>query len=960
MKHVISLTLLAKKDKAIEKYSPEDLYRYHELIVNILNKVVLGVHNYLNKILSNVKPKKELNPLELEAIRLETINNAIVITLRRYFTLPLIPPVIGDKSKVDYEVSIPEDFLYLWVLIKPLSDIIPVVDEIDKDYFKNLVGKYGHEGAYGYENVYKDFLNKLTELIGKDFMKVIMSIPKGPDDLKVRLRLLKLPADTRPGLNLAKLIPHLLTTSAISCLLYHSQIPADSLKDPEVKLEFEVLRLAALLHDIGKPYSWAQTLSTGKYISHVEPIEKIIEQIGLANVLNKGLAEALVKLIKYHHNPDKLEDAVTIDIADLSINIRLKKLGEIIANADKASSGIDRVKVILKDEQIKTELRKIFNIDSEKTLNEMYFGIGSEIWNIWLKISDNSLEKANELVFRALANPYRFALTEEEIKEGKKYVLLGADVKGIQNFIYKESLRGVIASSLVVNLVTLYAIPRSIIEALNIPLECILYSGGGFTISLAPSDITESKVEEMKKIIQEIVDKEGDLVIDVVFAFVPFEKPWYDTSVRLSSHLSTRKLIYSPKPEELLSSILLGYEKLCDVCYFMPAEVKYYDMYLDRACLKLLNFGSSWYIHYKLDTLDYFGYEPATKLKEDIREVMERLMPWLSGAERWTSESWDLAVVKIDGNFMGCFMTSSINISEAMFRSMIIDLSLKYGILSALERIRDVLGEQGEDAVVRIFSGILYAGGDDLLAIMPSYLAIPFSLKLATVFWDVMGGSSQLSIGIAVGRPKHDIWNLIDSANALLEKCKGALREDDDLFNMRNDIVALMSFMHSDRQLFKGEVGETFSRYSDFTVQPLILYSDEVKNEVEGKLNNIKLLTTVFNINEESNINEYVDELIRCIGDVRKAKRVASTIHELFSICAGYSAKDVKDMIKVIASYVAKQVAEMKGETGEVGPHSFAKIIREVIIHYDDSEDERKKLPLLDIYLMAKIIRGGR
>jgi len=954
MRMVTSLSILARDEAAITRFKPNELRKCHVVIMNLIRKSIEGASCYFEKIVKN-RINKE-SALKSEITKLRLINDVIAISLRRYFIIPLVPPHI--KNGPAYEVSIPEDFLYSWILLRPIIEQEPELKKYFDDvlgeaerYFKQITRDEGSK--YTDMNMYEDFIRNAMSLLTDDFIKVITALPKDIEDLRSRLRLLTLPADTRPGLNVAKLIPHVLLTSAFTYILYIKKFGRP--KDPASELELEVARLAALLHDIGKPFSWAQMLESKRYVAHTERniVENLIKKgLHLENILNDNIVEALIALIINHHDPDlkNLKDSLTFTIGNEKVYIRLKSIGKLIQEADILSSAIDRVKRILEDRDILSQLSRILNKD-EATVKKIFLKSGRGVWETWLNIDDHVIEQINKLMLSWLSDISKVLSGGKE--EIKGVAVLGADIKDIQSFLRRESLRGVIASSLVINLVTLYALPRAIIELYGVPLECILYSGGGFVLAVIPSN-SEISPDRLNSYIQNILDKEKDVSVSVVSALAPLYNIWLYTSEELSSNLATEKILFNPKEEELIDNTQFGYEKLCDVCYLRPAEVlpqdikrRYGDTYLDKACLKLLDYGSLWYIHYKLDTLEKFGYSLKVEGRE---EVMRRLMAWLSGAQEWRMDSWEIAVVKVDGNLMGCFMASSINISEAMFRSILIDFGLKYGVLSALMSMQKILGS---DAVTRTFSGILYAGGDDMLAIVPSYIAIPFVIALAKEFWSIIGGSSQLSIAVAVGKPKHDIWNLIDSANELLKICKTSLRENDELFRNRNKIVALLAFMHSEWQLFRGEVREMFDTYHKklkLSVQPLIFCT----RDLDVKLKDLKLITTVFGIDKALTEDDYIKALFDIVKTPDDAKEVINAVHELYSVCTTFNAISTEDKVKVIATYVAKSVAE-KTSISKIGVHSFAEIVKEII-----TKTKGDTIPLVDIYLLAKIIRGGR
>ena len=86
------------------------------------------------------------------------------------------------------------------------------------------------------------------------------------------------PQDTRPGPNASKLIPHLLATSAIAYSIWMSRAGQDR-GGEQLELELAVLRLACLLHDIGKPESWCTMTAYGPQVKHQEASAKIAREV---------------------------------------------------------------------------------------------------------------------------------------------------------------------------------------------------------------------------------------------------------------------------------------------------------------------------------------------------------------------------------------------------------------------------------------------------------------------------------------------------------------------------------------------------------------------------------------------------------------------------------------------------------------------------------------------------------
>ncbi len=141
-----------------------------------------------------------------------------------------------------------------------------------------------------------------------------------------------------------------------------------------------------------------------------------------------------------------------------------------------------------------------------------------------------------------------------------------------------------------------------------------------------------------------------------------------------------------------------------------------------------------------------------------------------------------LAVVKVDGNAMSVFMSSSLTPSVYFEKSVRIDLALKRGIRAVYETIWKLLREtKSGGSVTEYLAAIavhsfMYAGGDDALLILPHEASLATALLVAYVFAAETGFQASLSVGVAAGPREQPIWWLLDAAEELLESAKEVVR----------------------------------------------------------------------------------------------------------------------------------------------------------------------------------------
>ena len=95
-----------------------------------------------------------------------------------------------------------------------------------------------------------------------------------------------------------------------------------------------------------------------------------------------------------------------------------------------------------------------------------------------------------------------------------------------------------------------------------------------------------------------------------------------------------------------------------------------------------------------------------------------------------------LAVISSDGNLVGEFIAKSLTLSD-LFSRIIHVSNTMFEIFDLIEDILQSL-EQEED-IVRLKLGRIYIGGDDILILVPGYLAIPIALTLTKEFYRKLG-----------------------------------------------------------------------------------------------------------------------------------------------------------------------------------------------------------------------------
>ena len=613
------------------------------------------------------------------------------------------------------------------------------------------------------------FLNELRGIYERLFIE--LRLLGHEKHQKLWRAFLNIPQDTRPGPNASKLVPHLLATSAIACSIWMARSGKGGEIMEKLKLELAILRLASLLHDVGKPNSWLSVKGTEIEKAHPDESARLAGELLRKAGLPEDVIEAVCALIRNHHPrpPGRLPDLRAVSIE--GIDVDLKGLLVALIEADHASSALDRLA------EISAEAIAPVLGEDEARVKEMLTKSGKEIWRYWLSKDPKLLRKASEEAAKhmlKLSEEYSILALAREPKYVKGVCVIALDVMGIQEFIYREKLPAVVGASYAVDLMTLYALPRALVQVLGLPPECIIYAGGGMVYAIAP-DLGEGVLAEVVRRAEQIL---GDVELYVACARARLYENWPATALELNAKLEEDKRTRSPE-----SPLELGIEVLCDICHRRPAErprkgEERERDYICRECRALRRLGYPFHFRAKVEWLRALGESLAPEWDRLRSWVLE----WLSGCESEAEPAKNIAIVKADGNMMGSFMAQAISISDAILRSARIDRSMKLALFEAMRSIltssaeeQEELGEPETD-VARMFVGLLYSGGDDTMAIWPARVALQATSAICYWFWRGLGGLRQPSVGLASGKPKHNIWALIRTAEELMEICKSKLR----------------------------------------------------------------------------------------------------------------------------------------------------------------------------------------
>jgi hypothetical protein len=576
-------------------------------------------------------------------------------------------------------------------------------------------------------------------------------------------------------LPVCSLFHHLKNTSGIAvCLSLQNmeknpEFISKSLAEYGVNAEYQkqdfisLVRIAALLHDIGKPRSYSASRTNQPFHYHTKQTEEIIE-----NILSKTNSELIKRfelkkilplLASRHHN----RDAETAFESMLSL-------------ADTVASAADRIYEVdyeLQDGKIvATSKDRIFpheiNFDAGdlKCLEPPHTEIlGKDITvikNIQMKNEEKSVQVFKDSTVQG--GPIEYLGNKGKITGS--IGIFSLDIMGIQSFINEanelQMLRG---GSYIVDDV-LECVKKIISE--EVCQEAVLFAGGGNLLSFIPDN--ESLMEKLeRKVKQEIKDISGE---GLQAAVVCFSEPLSNIAGSFDNVLEkSQNLLEDKKNETYSREIHTEPEKICIHCFKRPAK----SGGICKVCQKKEGTGRQ---------------QRSQTSKKFIHNTYGLSLP------TQVSQVGDsIAVLAIDGNMMGRMFQQTKTPAEYTYKSKNFDsdfeLILKNTIsdfLESEEKRELVVQKDGEKSYLGI--DIVYAGGDDVLMIMNARGAIQLSQMLVNniaekfafekTFHDrtvYKNNIVTISCGIAIADCKFPIYFLLEAAREMESKAKEEFRK---------------------------------------------------------------------------------------------------------------------------------------------------------------------------------------
>ncbi len=518
-----------------------------------------------------------------------------------------------------------------------------------------------------------------------------------------------------------------------------------------MKVDLDVVRVSALLHDVGKLDCWA---NRKPWSEHVYYTYKFVRAC---------LGEELAVYAMRHHVGSSYGE-----------EYRPKTLVEkIVCLADNLASGADRRETpesgsyipsppvelthLLNSDVVRrsmgsaelayisqTLLSKLGNLEEDfhKDSTGVYRRIfealrGSELRFVPADtrrpINDASLWNHLKLT-AAFATCIFLGGYRGDDPKSYSFALLSGDADRILSFV-NESLR---LPDLNTRSKRIEAATKAAGETISRLLgpECLLYAAGGSFLAVSPPEMAEEVLSEAKRAFEDMMDRRVTLTVShVVEDGERFKEAYGEVWEKAQENMRLKKSQRSLIPKVEIDE---GRD-VCDVCGKAVA-VK-----VDEQRLLPLDASP------RFERLCDFCWN----LREEGKGV------WLNDLKRKTNF---VACIRADGDNIGKFLAG------AAFKTQ-----NKANTPSRLSTFSDLLQNVCDEfgRLVDYFGGrSVFAGGDDVLAFVPGERGLEAARAMALKFREMMAGKCTMSAGVAIFPYRLPVYVGLESAGYLLSRAK--------------------------------------------------------------------------------------------------------------------------------------------------------------------------------------------
>lgn len=519
--------------------------------------------------------------------------------------------------------------------------------------------------------------------------------------------------------------------------------------------ELNVLRTCAILHDIGKTECWAKEKPWSDHIHYTYEMVK------------HCLGEDLAFIAMRHHSgrsysPEHFPQTELEKIICLADNLasgadrpeeprrgtRRPKppvhLTHILSDGRKIMKEVNAAELAYAAEEIRKNLSEIGKNFYKDPANayltiynflENYDFLQSIPADTRVPINDVSLWEHLKLTAAFATCIWSDGGYRGDDAEKYTFCLLSGDADKVSQYIGMSSrLPDLDARSARVRRAT-----RNAGESIKKRLgpECLIYAGGGGFLALCPEKKAESVANNAKEVFEKTTDGEVTITVSRVVAdgnqaqrdFGGF----WNTAMQQLRTSKLRRPISMRRPIEEA--------KVCDVCYIRPAT--------------------------KEDPLKVLPID-ASPRPEVLCDVCWQLRREGKGAslDQIRAKTDFVAVLRADGDSVGEVLSG-----KRFERFKKTTTPSRLATVSGL--IHEICEDNLKKAIEDFGGECLFAGGDDVLAVLAGESALEASMNLASIFKERMAGECTMSVGVAIFHRKLPIYVGLDAAETLISMAKG-------------------------------------------------------------------------------------------------------------------------------------------------------------------------------------------
>jgi hypothetical protein len=619
-------------------------------------------------------------------------------------------------------------------------------------------------------------------------------------------------------------------------------------------------------------------------------------------------------------------------------------------NGDKKSSQLDVITQLFYKVIANTPLYE----DLEKCLKD--YAEGGEVnfekafedqafWTVYVK-EDLMRRLTEEFCKRVSMIDEKNVIFTERLEDkthvDENIVFIRIDVRRIQQFIKLNDIWAMNGASRLIDLILYVSIPAYLVDKLNMPLESILYFGGGNETLVLPKNLIgeeESKIGSLIACINDEFFKGSPARL--VFGASPFYSNFRLINSAIDRDLAAKKIGYDD-PRVIDPNI---YTK-CEFCGRTPASIlSDKGEKICNLCKGKLQLGETW--HFRVRSV-FLGLN-----WDELRKyVIEYIAGHSPRGPELGEEYLALSMIRFDGILIGQIMSSSISLTDACERSFRIDLSVKNAIRGFMKKLLEL---NEKDDFNRMVLGLMYVGGDDGVMLLPSRLSLPFALYLTNEYYLNMGCKNALSIGVIAAKPKHPLIHLYEACDSLLEIAKEARN---DCYEKSHRIAVTVP---SDS--FRGSLAFFITDGGWATSETVASIVDEAGNEGISRMKesyflsnaqdekSILRLLNIVEYDKKIDLNDLsAERLLEIVKEekVYRLRELRNCIHDIFA-----SSKLKVKPGKMEFIYTVKEA--------ETAPSNVKRILmKEIARQAFQKMNSDVNLNLYDLFLMVKLLGGGR